>query len=592
MNFIALSGFQALLLALGTSLLIIALYLLKLRHRRVLVASSLLWGRVLDEREANSLWEKLRRILSIMLAVITGLLIAFSIARPEIPWLSGSSSRMVIVLDSSPTMLARTGAGQTRWEQAMEGALRLVESAGSGTQIRVADTSGRVDSGFLTDRRQVRDLLGRMSPAVGPLRFPALDGEAAEVQFFTDGVLRISRPADVSVTSVFQEGPNVGITAFDVRPMPISPLAYEAYLEVRNYGSEPRQTAINLSGAGKQRITRNVSLRPGEAFREAFDVSRFEAGGVRATVQATGDAFPLDDTAYAFLPSRRRSRALLVTAGNTYLETLLKTHPLVDATFVKPAGYGQAAADYDVFIFDGFAPAEPPMRPALITGGFQDVRWLPRANAVVQNPKFGTWNETHPVMRYVSLNDITIDRAKRVDPANAAVLAATDNGTPLILASAPSQRPRWVMLTFSLSGSDFHLLRGFPLFIDNVLAWFSREPQALRRQPGLVEFDLPGAQVRRIDGTEVPVHAKPGGSVFQADEPGLYIAANDDLRQHIAVNLANAEYSDINRARPDGESSRLFEAGWLRHELWFYMLFAALLLITLEWFTYHRRVTL
>jgi hypothetical protein len=592
MNFLALSGLQTLLLALATSGLIIALYLLKLRHRRVVVASSLLWGRVLEEREANSLWERLRRLISIVLAVLIGLLIALSAARPEIPWLTGTAARMVLVLDTSPTMLARTSNGQTRWERARTAALRLADSAGAGTQVRVADTSGRIDSGFLTDHRQVRGLLERMIPTVGPVRFPPLDGESGAIRFFTDGVSRLTLPPGVLVTSVFQEAPNVGITAFDVRPTPVSPLAYEAYLEVHNYGRAPRQTVITVSGTGKQRITRTVELQPGGIFREALDISRFEGGGIRATAQATGDAFSLDDTAYAFLPSRRRTRTLLVTAGNTYLETLLKTHPLADPTVIRPAGYRQGAGDYDVFIFDGFAPAEEPQRPTLLTGGFQDVAWLPRANAVVQNPKFGNWNETHPVMRFVSLHDVTIDRARRVEPGEAVVLAASDNGTPLILASPASHRPRWVMLTFSLAGSDLHLVRGFPLFIDNVLGWFSREPQALRRQPGLVEIDLPGAQVRSIDGTDVAVHPKPGGSVFQTEEPGLYIATNGDLRQHIAVNLANAEYSDINRAPAADEAAFRLDGGWLRHELWFYMLFAALVLITLEWFTYHRRVTL
>ena len=41
------------------------------------------------------------------------------------------------------------------------------------------------------------------------------------------------------------------------------------------------------------------------------------------------------------------------------------------------------------------------------------------------------------------------------------------------------------------------------------------------------------------------------------------------------------------------ENSSVKTAGipFLRRELWFYMLCAALLLIGAEWFTYHRRIT-
>src|SRR6187402_2085138 len=113
MRFLALTGLQAALLALITAGAIVALYFLKLRHRRMVVASSLLWGRVLDERQAQSLWEKLRRVISIALAVLIGLLIAMALGRPEIHRLTGGGERTLLVLDASPTMLARTSDGKT-----------------------------------------------------------------------------------------------------------------------------------------------------------------------------------------------------------------------------------------------------------------------------------------------------------------------------------------------------------------------------------------------------------------------------------------------------------------------------------------------
>ena len=65
MTFLALTPLQDALLATMTAATIIALYFLKLRHRRVFVSSSILWRRVLDERQSHSLWEKLRKIISI-----------------------------------------------------------------------------------------------------------------------------------------------------------------------------------------------------------------------------------------------------------------------------------------------------------------------------------------------------------------------------------------------------------------------------------------------------------------------------------------------------------------------------------------------
>src|SRR5215510_9006259 len=112
MTFLAMTPLQAALLTLLTAGTIIALYFLKLRHRRVVISSSLLWRRVLDERQSHSLWEKLRRIISIVIAVTIALLIALALARPEAESLTGKNERIVIVVDTSPTMNTMTRDGR------------------------------------------------------------------------------------------------------------------------------------------------------------------------------------------------------------------------------------------------------------------------------------------------------------------------------------------------------------------------------------------------------------------------------------------------------------------------------------------------
>src|SRR5262249_31922696 len=120
MNFLALTPLQALLLGTVTAAAVISMYFLKLRHRRVFISSSILWRRVLDERQSHSLWEKLRKIISAAIAVTIALLIAFSLARPEIESLTGKNERIVIVMDTSPTMNTQTPDGRTRWQHAVD----------------------------------------------------------------------------------------------------------------------------------------------------------------------------------------------------------------------------------------------------------------------------------------------------------------------------------------------------------------------------------------------------------------------------------------------------------------------------------------
>src|SRR5688572_24664266 len=118
MRVLGLTALQTFLMALATAGAIIALYFLKHRRRRIVISSALLWRRVLEKHLENSLFERLRRIISVIVAVAIGLLIALAIARPEIDFLTGKPQQTIIVLDTSPSMLTRTADGLSRWQHA------------------------------------------------------------------------------------------------------------------------------------------------------------------------------------------------------------------------------------------------------------------------------------------------------------------------------------------------------------------------------------------------------------------------------------------------------------------------------------------
>ncbi len=592
MRFLQFTGLQAALLALVTASAIITLYFLKHRRRRYVVSSTQLWKRVLDNHLENSLFEKLRRYLSILLAVVTGLLVALAIARPEIEWLTGRLQSTVIILDTSPTMQARMGDGKTRWQHAVDAAQSLVDAGSGSTPFRIADTSGQFDSPYTDNKAELRRLIERMHPVMTSTRFPEVDkapaGSKKNVYFITDGVSALKTPKDTNVISVFEAAPNVGITAFEIRSMPTAPLAYEAFLEIYNSGTETRKVEMTVSGAGQQRITKNVSVGAGRSYREDLDLSKFDGGPIRAAVRTDVDAFSPDDVAYTYLPVKRRTKTLLVTRGSRFLENALKLDRLVELSVVDPKDFTDGK-DFDALVFDRFAPAQAPIRPALIVGA-QDVPWLHKASGYVGHPRFESWDDSHPVMRHVSLYDVSIESAGKLDPSGLLSLASSGTGTPLILAS---ERPRWIQLAFSLEASDFPYHAGFPIFLDNAIAWFGRERLALRRSPGIVEVPLARAEVRTIDGKSLPTQEGSGATLFDAPDPGLYVVSNGDIRQYVAVNFANRDFSDINSSNvKENASGTAAGVPFLRRELWFYMLCAALLLIGAEWFTYHRRITL
>src|ERR1044072_950980 len=152
MTFSFLSPFATALLAVLVSVALVAMYFLKLRHRRLVISSSMVWSKVLERREERSLGKHLRRLLSILLTVAIGLLLVLAVARPDIQSLTGTARRTMIVLDTSPSMLARMNDGKTRWQHAADTAKELIDESPSSAEFRIADTSGQYNFPFTREK--------------------------------------------------------------------------------------------------------------------------------------------------------------------------------------------------------------------------------------------------------------------------------------------------------------------------------------------------------------------------------------------------------------------------------------------------------
>jgi hypothetical protein len=94
-----------------------------------------------------------------------------------------------------------------------------------------------------------------------------------------------------------------------------------------------------------------------------------------------------------------------------------------------------------------------------------------------------------------------------------------------------------------------------------------------------------------LDGTVVPSRTEFGATVIEAPEPGLFTATVAGRRVRVAANLLDHSVSNVNGTRMTAGESETFPAAGPK-ELWWYMLLAASLLVALEWWTYHRRITL
>ncbi|HJO37952.1 MAG: hypothetical protein QGG24_03730 [Vicinamibacterales bacterium] len=596
MTFLALTATQVAWLCGLTLVAVIALFFLKLRYPRVAVASLLLWERVLVDNQHRSLLERLRRLLSLLLAITIALLIALALGRPEAGAITGEPREVVIVVDTSITMAAATADGQTRWDHAREAALRLIGDAGGADRFQVADTSGRVATAMTADRSQLDAALDRMTPTAARPTFPQLDLTDREVIVVSDGIARLALPRAARVLSVFEPADNVAIADLEVVAGGDGG-GSEIRLVVANHSPDAKEVeiAIEMDAGGDPdaRLAEVVTVAGRDVVARTIAIEGSPSGAILARVAADGDALAVDDEAVDYLPPPRGLSVALITSGNDFLETLLALDARVDLTVMTPDLYpGDEVVD--LYVFDEFAPLVQPSQPVLL---FRPPgrAWLAGSDATAPLRASETgvtdWDETHPILEFVSMLDVQIVGARHLEFATDAAtrVVAAAGQTPLVVAR--SATPRWVSVNFALDDSDFAMRPSFPMFMQNVLTWFAGNARPLRRSVGTVEVALADATVATIDGADVPARSRLGATLFEAPTPGLYVASSGAARAYVAVNLP-AGLSDVNGVTLTGRDRVELPPGrWLSSELWTYLLALALALAALEWWTYHRRIT-
>ena len=119
--------------------------------------------------------------------------------------------------------------------------------------------------------------------------------------------------------------------------------AYEVYIEIQNFGTEPAHRKLTLYNGRTAVDTKRLDLAPGQRIRQIYAKLPGERGqpaardAARPSTRPGGcDAFPLDDDAYALLPARKKQKVLMVTEDNLFLEGALLVYDNVDPTKVTP----------------------------------------------------------------------------------------------------------------------------------------------------------------------------------------------------------------------------------------------------------------
>ena len=606
---------------------ILILYMLRLRRREMLVSSTLLWQKLLRDREANAPWQKLRRNLLLLLQLLILAALVLALARPFIPVPSVVSGSVVILLDGSASMQA-TDVTPTRFAAAQAEVNRWISDLGAGHQMTLilAGPTPTVLAPATADRNLLRQAVAAAQPAPAGTDWAAALALAAgaaqgarnaRIVIVSDGGLPSNLPplpAETIYIPIGSSAENLAISALATRDTPDGP---QLFASVANHGTLNQEALFSLSLGETLFDSRRISIPAGQTTNLTWTLPNTLAGPLTARLSdQSQDNLPLDDVAWAVHEGGVSNRALLVTPGNLFLEQIYGVLPGIQA-FKAPPDTDLAAPDaepFDLYVLDSVPLPDP----------------LPAGDLLIINPQpgsspastagsllavTGTFSNTtvtglanSPLLQFVDWSGVHIQQAQSVSaPWAQAIVSAA--GGPLLLAGERGGQ-RIAILTFQLQASDLPLQIAFPVLMANITSWLSPGrafdiPASL--QSGDPVSITPGASTTSVlvdkpDGTTWSAEVGEEQIIFsETDQPGLYTvrlrdAAGDVPAGQFAVNLFAPAESAIRPAPVirlgQQELAQDNQADIGQRELWPWLLALAILVLVVEWWVHFRGVRL
>lgn len=601
---------------------IVVLYMLRLRRREVLVSSTLLWRKLLRDREANAPWQRLRRNLLLILQLLILAALVLALARPFLPTPSVVSGSVVVLLDASASMQA-TDVEPTRFEQAREIVDEWIGNLGGDDRMTLilAGRLPRVLASASNDREALREALAAAQPEAGSADWPAaLALASGAAQGFSDARIVVVSdggltgdlpplPVETAYVPVGASGENLALLALAGRRIaPASGGEQEATTQllagVANLGAETQRALLSLELDGTLYDSRRIEVAPGERRNLTWELpAGVETVAARLSEQSA-DFLPVDDHAWAVFEGGASNRVLLVGEGNRFLEQALAVLPGVELFLASPGA--PLDANYDLYVFDSTPlPESLPAAPLFVVNPPPD-----SSNPLLEVT--GVFSSTavtsvadSPLLQFVDWGGVSVRVARQVSAPWARPVISAEGG-PLLLAGEQEGR-RAVVLTFALSDSDLPLRIAFPVLIANIASWLN-PGRAFDAPTGLGPGD-PVAITPGPDTTAVLVE-KPDGSTWlqpvesgpvlfgETEQTGLYhvllrTRGGDRDAGHFAVNLFQPGESRLLPASSlrlgqstveqpaDGEN-----VGQL--ELWPWLAALAVLILFVEWWVHFR----
>jgi len=573
---------------LAAAALLILLSFLRSRSRRRPVSALSLWAGLTETPEPRSL--KLHRwldpLLFLQLAVLA--LLVLAMVQPMFRKEKTVFRGIALVLDASASMHTVAENGRTRYDLAVDRAIEILDGSSSSqiALIQFASQSAVLVAPTDDEDEIVRALKGSQplwcagGDASGLIDlFSAVGGleDYDRVVLLTDSV-PADLPAGIDV-ELFQQGENVGITAFTVRENLEGPGA-SAFVELSNGTDaylEPKLTIRDeFSGS-------TFSFLLGPMSREQYVVPLPASRGTRFTAALDGDDdYPFDNQRFFALARPSSLRVHWIGNDNRFLLAGLES--------VLPLR---------------LVPEDEPADLTIVVG--ETIEALPEGNLLLVHteilgqirlsaPQAGGFamaaQVDHPLLLGIDPADIYLETLPATEFFIPAEPLLVVNDLPFVTDASTGER-LIVVLSTDLTATNFPITVDFPLLLRNLIAIMQRLPSPLVHEWRTVGQLIDAQQYGSVAAAETPngdeIVLSVGQLAIPTDQPGFYVLKTRDETVPVAVNIDPGESARPGMEEVHGvEATGRTETQEMLLRLWPYFAIAALLLLLTEAIVYVR----
>ena len=249
---------------------LLVLYFLKLKRRELVISSTLLWKKAIQDLQVNAPFQKLRRNLLLILQLILLALLCLALSRPVSNYTPGAGKTSIMLIDRSASMNAVESGGKTRLDEAKKKAKELISSMGrNATAMVIAfDDKAVPVQTFTSDTAALRNAIDSIKPTDRPTRLklayqlaeaqlaiipeqlrPGAGAALPDIWLYSDGRALDSTEANVRANVKYvkigaEDAKNIAIVALSARRNYERPSEVQVFARLANYGAAPDKAQV------------------------------------------------------------------------------------------------------------------------------------------------------------------------------------------------------------------------------------------------------------------------------------------------------------------------------------------------------------